>query len=73
MSHSSLSLSASGHITNTQKEMARAGGASIVYRRNKYLPRTALGFVATLPLFYISLHSSREMHIAPENQFRYQG
>src|SRR6266568_820832 len=31
----------------------------------------ALRFVAALPLFYISLHSSGEMHIAPENQVRY--
>ncbi len=45
----------------------------MVYRRDTYLLRTALRFVDTLPLFYIYLHSPREMHIAPENQFRYQG
>jgi hypothetical protein len=45
----------------------------MVYRRNKYLLRTALRLVAALPLFYISLHSSREMHIAPKNQVRYLG
>ena len=32
------------------------------YRRNKHLSRTALRFVATLPLFYISLNSSWTAH-----------
>jgi hypothetical protein len=40
----------------------------MVYRRNKYLTRTALRLVATLLLFYISLHSSREMHFAPKTK-----
>jgi hypothetical protein len=45
----------------------------MVYRRKKRLPRTARSYAAALPLFYICLHSSREMRVAPGNQVRYLG
>ena len=35
----------------------------MVYRRDTYLLRTALRFVATLPLFYKSLHSSNLLDV----------